>query len=202
MLNKHRILLTLLIVLSIVLVACGGDAENGDNNDENGDTVALTQNVSTEEPSTGGTLSVDYPEGWFSQAAGGAIILADSEEALASQEDGAEEGQVLSSISFLPTDMVSSIAGDGELTPLTVLEAFSGEAGDEVTMGEPEEITLGGNSAALVTASDDTADTMVIIVEVEGGYVLVAGTTTLGEMASARPTIEAIAGSVVYTPAE
>lgn len=202
MFNKHRILLTLLIVLSLVLVACGGDAEGDGDNSDSGDAIALTQNTTTDEPVTGGTLSVDYPEGWFAESAGGAIILADSEEALASQQDGAEEGQVLSSVSFLSTEMVSSMAGDGELTPLSVLQVFSSEAGDEVNMGEPEETTIGGNSAALVTATDDTADTMVIIIEVEGGYILVAGTTGLGEMASARPTIEAIAGSVVYTPAE
>lgn len=196
---QNRILVTLAVVLSVILAACGGDADSG-----GGDSAAidLSQTATTEEPISGGTLSANYPEGWFSEAAGGAILLADSEAALASQADGAEEGQVLTSISFLSNDMVSALAGDGELTALTVLDAMSGQAGDEVEMGEPEAITVGGNSAALVNATDDTSDTMVIMVETEGGFVLVATTTALGEMASARPTIEAIAGSVTYTPAE
>lgn len=164
--------------------------------------LSSLQSISTIEPISGGTLTANYPEGWFAQSAGGAIILADSEEALASQDAGPGENQVLTSISFLSTDMVSAMASDGELTPLAVLQVFSSEAGDEVTMGEPEELTIGGNSAALVTASDDSADTVVIIVEVEGGYVLVAGGTGTGEMANTRATFEAIAGSVVYTPAE
>lgn len=197
---QNRILFTLAIVLSVVLVACGGDADSGDNGGD--DAIELSQTITADEPVAGGTLSANYPDGWFGEDAGGAIILADSEEALASQADGAEEGQILTSISFLSPEMVSAMAGDSELTALAVLEAMSSQAGDEVDMGEPEEITVGGNPAALVSATEDDADTMVIIVEVEGGFVLVAATTASGGMADARPTVEAIAGSVTYTAAE
>lgn len=204
--------LMLVLMLAFVLAACGGDGDddggNSDGDNNSASSVALPQTITSEDPNFGGSLTVSYPEGWVAQDAGGAVAVANSQETLdtAQAATGAPDmgdNAVFATIQALGPQMLSFFMDEGaEMSPAAVLNAtlLSGSEDEEgVEIGEVQEETLNGKSAATVvaTSSGESGEGRIfgVAVEVNGGYVVVGAITALGEE-DFDDEIRAIAGSI------
>lgn len=190
---KRILTLALGLSLSLVLAACGGGGDAGGGDAGGGAAVALPESVSVTD-AFGGTVNASHPEGWTATATDGtgSIILVG--DATAAQNVN---------IVFVTPDMVSVMAAGAE-TPADLLNAMSeaamASAPAGVTVGEVVETTINGNTAATMTASGEGMTLMMVAVQIEGGFAFVTGTSadSAGDFAA---TVQAIAGSVTYTPA-
>ncbi len=202
MLQKRNLLLVFSAILSLLLVACGATA--GNDGDGDAQAVSLPQNLSYED-SSGGTISVDYPEGWVSDTINDSINLASSEELLEQASSGGApnpaSGEVLTTVFIVSPDMAAFFIGDSEESSVLALaNAFASDSSsEEETIGEAEEITINGNSAAIVTGNTEGVDIVLTVVDLgEGSYAMTLGGTAEGEGDSIRATVEAIAASLSY----
>lgn len=199
--NKRNLVFVLATILSIFLVACGAA-------DESSDSVNLSQNLSYEDE-MGATVSIDYPEGWVAADENGSASFASAEELLA-QAQGADlpdvgAGEVVAISLALPSEMASFMVEDGEdVSAISLANSFVTNLVDgEGTVGDVEETTIGDQTAAVVQGTDQDVDVVLVTIDLgDGNYALVFGATAAGEGDDIRATIEAMAGSVVYTVAE
>lgn len=206
MLYKRSLLFVLSTILSVILVACGGSAD-GDGSGDGAESVDLSQSLSYEDE-MGATVTISYPEGWVSSAENGSAAFATSEEVLdmATGADlpAVESGQVVAIMLALPSEMVSFFVEEGEdVSPTAIANSFVGDmASDTATIGDVEEATLNGKSAAVVTGSEDGTDLVLVAIDLgDGNYAIIFGATAEGEAGEIRPTIEGMAGSIEYAAA-
>lgn len=198
MLYKRNLLIVLSIILSVVLVACGG----GD-----AGSVDLSQSITLEDE-LGGTASISYPEGWSANSDNGLFSMASSEELLAQAANSdlpdVSAGEVVAVSMILPAEMASFFVDDGaEVSVAAIASAFVADLADETdTVNETEETTINDKAAAVVTGTTEGVDIVLVAIEVgEGNYAIVFGATAEGEGGDIRATIEAMAGSLEYTAA-
>lgn len=143
MVRRFILLLMVGLLLPVLLVACGGDDKNVDNDSsvEESNTVDLSQIAVVDNDSNDLRMRVNYPSGWISQTDNNALILFNNEAALA----------IMDSLSTLDepvtvgTDqimIVLVIYGSGfddlDSALMDVAEASDGTVGDaeEFTPGE------------------------------------------------------------------
>jgi hypothetical protein len=110
-----------------------------------------------------------------------------------------------------PTEFAAALGigeGDGPAAALNALVDMLTESEDDVSfdLGEPEVLALEDQRAALVTGSvsegDVTNDATFVMVEVDGGFVLLLAFAAEGSMNEYDAVLRAIAASVEYTPPE
>lgn len=208
-----------LVALSIMIVifaACdatasnNGDGGNGDSgNDANASSaVELSQSETIEAAEFGGSITVNYPEGWFVQGEGGAVIITSNEDA-ASIEDPASldeipAGTVLVSASVVPAEMAGLMGAGEDSTPADIIELFSGfMAGEDMPeFGEIEEIEIDGNPAARTTGSTDLMSATMYAIEKDGNFTFAFGVTRPDEADANAEVIQAIAASMEFTASE
>ncbi len=194
----------LFVALMLILAACGGNDDAGGGGGENNTQAQTIDSVDF----LGGTLSVIYPAGWAAQGSQGAILLANSAEALqmANTLYSLTDGQVAGTVTFLGNGAGLLGLAPGA-TPLDALTSFSntlasGEAGILATLGAPEAFTANAKEGAIATGSaEDNAITLslaVAIVEENDGYALIVFGAPEGEIDQYKDTITSLAGSVAY----
>lgn len=209
MLQKRNLVFVFSAILSLLLVACGATADDGgDADSSSAGSVNLSQSLSFDDE-VGGSVTLNYPDGWASNTDTGLITLASSEELITENPDSPESGQVLTSVIVLPPEMASIfVSGGEEVSVVSLANSFPTTFGEgSETFSEVEETTIDGKTAAILTGeieSEDAAISVVIVaIALEGdSYAIILGGTALGESDSIRVTIEAIAGSVSYTAGE
>lgn len=199
----------LLFMLALALAACGGDGD--DNGGGGGGGVNLSQTIAFESEFLG-SITVNYPEGWFSATQPDqGIMIANSQAALdamqAEESPQPEEGQVGGLITAFPSEFFSSLGIAADASPSAVLSTFVEnvltDESSEVNLGDPQEVTLNGKTAAIasgtVTEEGATSDATFVVVQAEGGVVLVIFRASEGDIGEYDATIRAVAGSAVYT---
>jgi len=196
-------LLISVIVMSLVIAACGGATdEAGDSGDgATAQTVSLPLEASTVDDE-GNTVSLNYPEGWIKQEAGGQIIVATDQEIIDGGGDNvqAEPGQALAAISAIPPSAVGLFLPDTEPSATAILEVFiqftaGGE--DAPEFGDMTEFTIDGKSAVRTIATNqEGGDFILMSVELDGSYAVILGGVAKDEVDAQLPTFEAIAGSI------
>ena len=205
--------LMLVLMLAFVLAACGGDGDDDNGNDGDSSSASgtdLSQSITSEDPNFGGSITVNYPEGWVAMENGGGVSLSESQETLdlaQSATDTApvlEENTIAVTISPLAPEVVSFFIEEGqEATPAILLEATILSGGTETIDAEPVEIVdINGKSGATVVAVSNNPDEpgriFAVAVAVGDGYVLVAAITNPDET-DYDDTVRAIAGAVEAT---
>lgn len=196
--------LILLVVLSMVLVACGGDDDGGDGDDSgDGDAasaIELGQAVESEEG-----LSFDIPEDWVFEAEFGQVTIASSEDVMATMDTDATslgEGNAAAVVALLPADTLEILELAADASPADVLNAFAGNEGAP-EIGDIEEFEAGGNAAAIAAGSQSidevTIDSTQVAVSLNGAFALFNFVADEGQLEGFDSIIRAIVGSAEYT---
>jgi hypothetical protein len=174
----------LLMILASILAACGGggDTESTDTPSEGGgDSVELSETF-TGDTTASGTLTFNYPSGWTQAGTADALSLTNT-DAGAAISVSVTPGAAATAMGSTPTEILASFASN-----------TAAAAG--ITYSEPEEVTFGSNSGAIVSATGSGTDYIIAIVDVSDSYVFLSYTAPEGEMESNRATLEAIASSI------
>lgn len=187
---RRSFLLLVVVLLSLVLVACGGsgDANSG------GSAVTLSQTFSAEDSAIG----FKFPEGWIANSDFGQVTLASSQAAI----DAAEPitGALIVNFLVAPTADIAGLAENA--TPTDVLNVFRSfmEGENAPTFGDVSEQKVGNMDAAQISGSDDTTDAIVYVVKVaDDAYIVIVGGTAKGEMGNYEVTLKAVIESITYT---
>lgn len=195
-----RFWFVLILSLSVMLAACGGDDDSGDNDssDNKDDTITLTQSATS-----GDGISISLPEGWFVDTSIGAGLSIANTDAVV-DATSFEDNQVIGSVILLPS------TGAEEETTTSILDGYVQNtlegSSDAITYTfEPiETFDANGKSASIIVGSgtdpQQTNDLVFIIVAVEENYVLFSYLADNEQMAQFLETLRAIAGSVAVTP--
>lgn len=145
----------------------------------------------------GREITAQYPAEWVVSdllLTDGALVLSNSQAAVDDPEATLETGAILVTISAIPAEFAMDEQGNVQsLVDLVRSVATESEAVESVS-----EFTLGEFNAAQATFTGDQGDLLVIVVEQEIGFVIVAASTPQGEMAQQHPTVLGIAATVRY----
>jgi hypothetical protein len=209
------VLVAVIIVAVLAFVLLGGDDDDADDGgDTGGSALTLGESITASSPDVG-ALTVSYPDGYAAADTGdGSVMIANSQEVLDAMQAGdsptdaaIEAGQFgLIGLGF-PAEFASFFGieeGVGMGDALTALvTGFIGSEGDVTfDLGDVEEATFGANTGAIVsgtaTENDVTNDGTFVLLDVEGGYVLLMGISAEGEGGSYVAAIRAMAASVQY----
>lgn len=88
-----------------------------------------------------------------------------------------------------------------EATAEATVEGVKATAGAKMTLSEPEEVTVGKHSAALVTGVRDDSETVFLAVDLgDGTFAVFVAASAADEMSNFKPTLLAIAETLTYTP--
>ena len=193
--------LLLSISMLVVLSACTDAATTSNPTPVS---LELTQ-IFTGQSAAGGTVTVRYPEGWFqSGTVDGGLTFTNVENLAIIEDEANPSGEIITNVLVIPAENASIYTTTGEVSTSAILNNFTtlfttGDNPAELT--EPQAITL-DDKTGFVTTGDSTLGTLAIMVlELgNGDYVLVFGTTALGEQANLRAVLDAIAASIEYTP--
>lgn len=164
--NSKVILMLLVLLLPGILVACGDDDD--DNGGASGD-VELSESFEISEE--GATLKVNYPDDWIARSQQGGIMLATSDDVAEKLTGEAipEIGDGEAGLMVLPFPAILlTLEGDAEeVSAVAGIESLAGDlASDgEFTVGEAEETSFGGKTAARATISGDIANGEIFLVE-------------------------------------
>lgn len=204
--------LTTLAMMALVFAACnttgdaGGDNNGGDANASSA--VDLSQTETVEAPEFGGSISVSYPEGWFFQGEGGAILISNNEEAItsSSMDDLSQipEGTVVVTLSIIPAEATAAMGLGDAVTPASIIDTFSAfmPSEDMPEFGDVEELTIDGNPAARTTGSDDVASASMYAIDKGGNFTFGFGATRADEAGANAELIQAIIASATFTASE
>lgn len=211
---KHLARLVGLVMAVALLVAQGVPARIGAQDDEK-------QSYTSPD----GIISFEYPQGWFVEAdenffsfvavantenAAGILTGSQSEEE-ASEEDESDpainSGEVALAI-FGPTMggfLFESEGGEEaetllEYAEMVATQTTENNAEDDtpVTLGEPEEITIGDFDAVRVPVSDDEVEGYFIVIDYEGTFVIMIAYAAPGEIGQWEETLNGIIETVSF----
>lgn len=189
-----RIILVLLIPLALLIAGCDAAATPPSTNAELSQTFSDTDLI-------GGTITVNYPAGWF-QAGNAAegIRLGNDQALLEGTVDTLSSGQILALVVVVPGELAATIAAEGQSMPVAIINTFGSSLSgpDAPTLSEVQSTTLAGKDAAVTTAASAGSAVILLVVDIGGSYAMVVGSSAPGELNTIRPTIEAIASSVQY----
>lgn len=185
---KNRSIMTaiLLMIVALVASACGGAAPS-----DGGSAVNLSQSATVTD-TTGGTLTINYPEGMTATPLDGTGNVTLTGDVANAQSVNA---------TMIPASMASTFSGGQEPSPSAILNSMmTGMTASltGVTVGDVAEVSINGKSGASVTATSDAMSVVLYVLSVDGGYVFVGGTSASAGFDAFKSTVEAIAGSVSY----
>lgn len=184
MLQIRHLLIALSLFLSLFLVACG--------------TNTLSQKT-TFTNIQGGTLSINYPEGWVTESEDRLLFLASSEELITQIKEVGQpsprSGQMITSISTISPEMTSRLTTNSEESIASqIATVFIGDIINNI-----EEITIANRSAAIVTGTMGNSDINVIVIDVGSDtHAMIFAFTSQGEGESIIQTIKNMAKSMSY----
>lgn len=194
---KSKTLLILSFVLSMLLVACTGASESS---------VDLSQSIDS--GNDDGVLTTNYPDGWFAENQGDATIIIANEEPLlatgnASSPPVLEGEQAVLIVGVMNAEDFSFfLEEDEELTAVRFVEVFSTiMANDESNETIAEEITIDGESAAIVTLEADGQGITIISKAADNNFLLLLALTTVDEQDENQDLFKSIFASASYAVA-
>ena len=171
--KQLAVLFTLLILVPVVLAACGGDDKDSDGGD-----VSLGQSFETTQQ--GVTLKFNYPDGWANEEQEGSVAIGSTQSVLESlsgdsipELGGSDAGMLL--LPF-PAQMLTLEGDASEVSATAAVESFGGqllEGEGEISLGEASETTFNGKAAASATISGD-ANGEFFVVEASEDFFLFA----------------------------
>ena len=184
----------LLLLLAILVAACGGDAEStetplpvGDGDATQtapqieGDDSQLTESYS-DVTTTSGILTFNYPQGWTRTGTADELTLSNG-----------NTGETIA-ITVMTEEATTAMGN----SPTAILASFAsnttGETG--LTFDEPEDVNFGANSGAMVSTTDDGIGHILAIVQVNEDYVFLSYTGPEDRMEANRELLEAIGSSI------
>jgi hypothetical protein len=200
--------IVLVMVLAMVLAACGGD---GDDNGDGGEEINLSQSV-TASMEGAGEYTLHYPEGWVGIADGETIMVANSQATLDKMNAGGDtkpdSGEVGVTAMALPAEFLFMFGVEEGGSITDVVNGFAANITDEEStsadFGDPETFEANGKNGALlagtVTEGDNTYGAIMAAVEVEGGIGIVMVVTHEDEVDDYKDTAKAMAGEFEFTP--
>lgn len=203
----------ILIIIAMVIVACGGDEDSdSDSGDNTGGDTNLSQSISFDDTTLGMTISVDYPDGWASQAEDGSLILGNNQESLDMiGGDEAPTGDQIGGNVIYFDDETLAIIVDGDAPSLSdILTSFAAPSGDDsdFELGDIEETTVGdvnivyAEGTGGITDDNVTVSFAYAITEVEGGIVMGIFATEEGEIGQYADEIKGIVASASVAATE
>lgn len=207
MMQIKRFTPVLLLGLLLVLVACGGDGDEGEavTSGDPATALELSESLTTTDQ-VNGVLTVEYPAEWYAQENFGQITIADS-EATAQEGGTPSDGQFWVRVLPIATEQLGDIGVDASTTVVEIINLVSGiafEGEDSGQLGEIETVTLNDREAALATGTvnndGETGDTAFVAVNEGDSFVVFSVTAAEGEINNYLATMQAMAGVVVYEP--
>lgn len=196
--------LTAMLVLAMILAACGGIGEARPNDPG----VRLSQTVTATSVLTG-NITVNFPQDWVARAARGEIQLANSQDALETSGDP-QRGQIAGTVMAFPLPLLPSQLGIPATSGATqVLQQFVRSLNAQImerqtAFNEPETFTVRQREAAIaagtITQQGQSVNAYVAAVDAGEGYVLVLLVAAGGDTRQQLNITRSIAQSVVYEP--
>jgi hypothetical protein len=179
----------LLVVLMLIMTACGGDKKDNKK-------VDLNQTFE----STSG-LTVKYPDGWAARDNSGSIEIANKAEYFDTEATEVPTGAVVIMVMppFAPSDM--GLAEDASIKDLLGMMA-QGMGGEGATVGETKDAKVGGKDAARASIKDANtkSEGFVIGYKVDDTHFVIAIVATRdGELSKSENTALKIIESMTYT---
>jgi hypothetical protein len=205
--TRKTLLLLSLVVVALIAAACGSTGDTDSDNDTTENTTIELAQTYTGDDSTGGSITVNYPEGWFQSGDVNNGLTFTNVENVDEIEPGTvvESGQMMTVVMVISADLAPLMAGSDEVTSLNILTGFSAffaEGDDAPEMGASEEVTVAGTTGAVATGDSAAGSVIMMVMPRDGGaYVMSFAMAATGELDSVRPTVEAIITSAEYTPA-
>jgi hypothetical protein len=148
-----------------------------------------------------GTLTFNYPQGWFVQEAGGQVLIVNDRAAL---ESTPRSGQFQVNIVVSPVGEYVGSAQDPAQANVSALDALNQLAGQYATtgteVGEAFEDSMGGRTAYFVRIRNATFEALLSMVDVNGTHIALAGVASRGELTLLEPVARTIGASIQYTP--
>jgi hypothetical protein len=194
--------ITLLILLSSLLAACGSNTPDPTISPEETievlekTPVALGETYTGSNELTESALTLNYPAGWFAQGNGVELLLTNADPESATSPS---EGEILVTVRAL-----QGAALPQSETPITspqnLLEAIKANE-TAFNLGDITTFTLDGKDAAQASGSNGEAHILTYVLQfADDAYVLVIALTANAPDTQAQATIEAMAASVQYEP--
>jgi hypothetical protein len=157
--------------------------------------IAETASINTSDV-LGGVLTVAYPKNWAATPSDGSILLG-SQPGI-SPENTVPAGAVAVGVSGIAPVLAATIVTDGTITAATVLDAYQNTLSSDIQAGSTTAITLNGKSAARLSVAANEGDSLIIVIDQAGAFVVVIGVTAKGELAQHEAAILAIAEQATY----
>jgi hypothetical protein len=194
MVSARRLTIIILIV-ALMLTACGNDDKDEDKNNSKNDSDQKTSLSQTLTATNG--VTVKYPDGWVAVEENGDIQIVNSQEAL----DAADITAGQAGLMLMDPAIMEYIATEGvELTPVGLLTAYAGSGEDGgMTMGDVTETTVGDKKAARLAINDDKSEGFIMVVQLdESSYIVAMGITAKGELSKFEKTLLDMVSSITY----
>jgi hypothetical protein len=190
------------ILMTLVLVACSGEAVAPTADGSGSASSTLSQNVTFEGGILGGGFSVAFPDGWSHHINQDGIELSNNADIINTTDESKifPTGTIAMSISLIPPEDSLGITN-----VTTLLKAFvdvTQRNPNPPTYGEIEAITISNWNGAKTFGTLSGSDNMLFMVDVGDSYIFAAILTPGGELDSHMDAINAIVGSVELSPAE
>lgn len=207
---------TLMIVLALVLVACGGDDATSEPEAEpeaaedagvaSMDDLQLSETITIPQ-APGGTLSMSYPEGWFAEDAG-MIFFGNTREVLtADMNVQVRSGQVFGTADYFEPEGLSqvfNVTPDANIDDLmNLLVDFSdAPVGSQMDTGPVETFSANGADARIAqinsTGGAEPVAGVIVVVVLDGGFGVMSFTTAVGEASEYDGIARNMAGTLNY----
>jgi hypothetical protein len=202
MIVRNSLFLILSVMITVVLAACTSSADTPNATPAS---VELTQTF-TGQNAASGTITVRYPAGWFqSGTVDGGLTFTNVENLVVLDGQTNPSGEIITNVLIIPAASAVAFTTTGEVSASAILNNFAAlfATGDNpAELSEAQPITLNGKTGIVTTGDSPLGTLAIIVLELgNGNYALVFGTTALGEQANLRSALDAIAGSIEYTPA-
>jgi hypothetical protein len=196
--KKLYVLTVVLLVVPLILTACGGDKKD----DKKGSAASLSQSFT----STTYSLTVKYPDGWLAADGDSGVNLGNNQAAIdvvaASNEVEIPAGSFAMQVMAIPLAEI----GMADQSIVDILKAMSASmASDTTHVGDVQETKVGGKDGARLSVTDDKqkADGFVLGFKLDDNtLIMVAGMAAKGELDKNEATALKIAESVAVVPAQ
>lgn len=151
---------------------------------------------------TGGTLTLNHPAAFIvSGDANGLILSTVPMNGNAPSDFAADETAMY--VTIIPNDLAGlAVAAGFEPSPALILANFIASTQPTVTdaaWGQILLTTTADRASALVSGRRESDDALILVSQIEGGYVIVTTVTDQGGLADVLPVVAALAQSLTYT---
>lgn len=198
-------LVMFILVLVVVLAACGGK------DDEKDSAVNLSQSLSGTMEGVG-TITMAYPEGWVGKAGeDGSLAIANSQATMdkmdSSGPDNIAKGEAAAVAMVMPVMAYEFFDWGTDPSPADATGYLNMLAGEttEANIGEAETFEVGGRQAAMasgtMTEGDSTQGAIIVAVKFDEGMGLIIFITHPDEVNDYKDTAKAMAGKLEFAAA-